>query len=76
MTFIIAIFQFHCKSEHKRVKWNKTKGHMCKSDSIFPYLQRSTLFEWHLKFIPWQSLSQKWMITVPEEKFPSFKFIP
>ena len=26
-------------------KWNKITKHMCKSDSIFPYLQGSTLFE-------------------------------
>ena len=51
MVFIISIFQFHCKSEHKQGKWNKIKRDMCKSDSIFPYLQIITLFEWHVKFI-------------------------
>ena len=33
MTFIIGIFQFHCKDEDKQVKCT------CKSDSILPYLQ-------------------------------------
>ena len=32
MTFIIAIFQFHCKKEHKQVKWDKIKRVICKSD--------------------------------------------
>ena len=50
---VIGTFQFHCKSEHKQVKWNKITCEMCKSDSIFPYLQRSTLFKWLLKFISW-----------------------
>ena len=31
MTFIIDIFQFHCKIEHKQVKCNKIKEDMCKS---------------------------------------------
>ena len=51
MTFIIGTFQFHCKSEHSQVKWNKITRDMCKSDSIFPYLQGSTLNKWLLKFI-------------------------
>ena len=42
---IIGIFQFHCKSEHKQVKWHQIKWDMCKSDSVFPYLQSSTLFK-------------------------------
>ena len=45
MTFIIGIFQFHCKSEHKQVKWNEIEQGMCKSDSTFPYLQRGTLLK-------------------------------
>ena len=45
MSFIIAIFQFHCISEHKQVKGNEIKGDMCKSDSTLPYLQRGTLFK-------------------------------
>ena len=28
MIFIIGIFQLHCKSEHKQVKWNKNKRGM------------------------------------------------
>ena len=32
---IICIFQFHCKNEHKQVKWNKIKWDMCKFDNIF-----------------------------------------
>ena len=40
--FIIGIFQFHCKSEHKQVKWNKMKEDMFKTDSIFPCLQSSS----------------------------------
>ena len=51
MTFIIGIFQFYYKSEHKQVKKNKIKQDMCKSDSIIPYLQVSTLFKWLLKLI-------------------------
>ena len=39
MTFIIGSFQFYSKSERKQVKWNKITSEMCKSDSIFPYLQ-------------------------------------
>ena len=45
MAFIIGIFQLHCKSEQKEVKRNKIKWDMCKSDSISPYLQNSTLFK-------------------------------
>ena len=45
MTFIIGIFQFHCKSEHKQVKRNEIKQDMRKSDSTFPYLQQCTLFK-------------------------------
>ena len=73
MTFIIWHYnwQFHCKSEHKQVKWDEIKQNMCKFDSIFRCLQLSTLF----KFISWQGLSQKWMITAPKEKSPSFNFI-
>ena len=59
MTFIIGIFQFHCKSEHKQVKWNEIEQGMCKSDSTFPYLQRGTLLKRLLEFISRQSLSQK-----------------
>ena len=43
MTFIISIFQFHHRSEDKELKGNKIKQDMCKSDSIFPYVQSSTL---------------------------------
>ena len=46
MTFIISIFQFPHKSEHKQVKWNEIKQDISKSDSIFPYLQPGTLFKW------------------------------
>ena len=74
MTFTIGFF--HCKSEHKQVKWSKIKQDMCKSDSIFPYLESSSLFKWLLKFISWQGLSQKWMITGSRQKCPSFNFIP
>ena len=41
--FIIGIF--HYKTEHKQVKSNKSNKTHVKSDNIFPYLQRSTLFE-------------------------------
>ena len=58
MTFIIDIFQFHCKSEQKQVKWNEIKRDMCKSDSIFPYLQRGTLLKWLLRSISWWDLSK------------------
>ena len=33
------------KKKHKQVKRNKNTRDMCKSDNIFPYLQRSTLFK-------------------------------
>ena len=42
---MISIFQFHSKNEHKQVKWNKIKREIYKFDSIFSYLQSSTLFE-------------------------------
>ena len=42
--FVIGIFQFHYKSEHKQVNWNKIKRET-KSDCIFPYLQSITLFK-------------------------------
>ena len=45
MTFIIDTFQFHCRSEHKQVQRNKMIQYMYKYDSIFPYLQSSTLFK-------------------------------
>ena len=45
MAFVIGIFQFHRKKEHKQVKQNKIKQGMCKSDSTFSYLQSSTLFK-------------------------------
>ena len=53
MIFIIGTFQSHYKSECNQVKWNKTTQDMCKSDSIFPYLQGSTLFKWLLKLLSW-----------------------
>ena len=53
MTFVIGSFQFYSKSEHKQIKWYKIKREMCKSDSIFAYLQSSTLFKWLLKYISW-----------------------
>ena len=40
MTFIIGAFQFHCRSEHKQVKWNKITWDLSKSESLFPYLQK------------------------------------
>ena len=64
MTFITGICQFHCKNEHKQVKWKEIKQDMFKSDSIFPYLQRGALFKWLSEFIYWYGLSQTWMITV------------
>ena len=49
---------------------------MCKSDSIFPYLESTTLFKWLLKFISWSGSCQKLMVAVPKGKCPSFNFIP
>ena len=49
MTFMIGIFKFHCKKEHEQVMWNIIKQGMCKSDSIFLYLQCCTLFNRLLK---------------------------
>ena len=37
--------QFYSKREHKQVKGNKTTPEMCKSDSVFRYLQNGTLFK-------------------------------
>ena len=48
---------------------------MCKSDRTFPNFQSGTVFEWPFKFISWHGLSQKWIITVPEEKSSSSNFI-
>ena len=48
-----------------QVKWNEIRWNMCKTDSICPFLQSITVFQWHLKFISWWVLSQTWMITVP-----------
>ena len=76
MTFIIGIFPFLYKSEHKQLKWNKIKLDTCKSESIFTFLQISALFKWLLKFVAWWGLSRKWMITVPKEKCPSDNLIP
>ena len=45
MTFIIGIFQFHCKIEQKQVKIKKIKWNMFKSDSFFPNLQIVRVFE-------------------------------
>ena len=59
MTFMIGIFKFHCKSEHEQVMWNIIKQGMCKSDSIFLYLQCSTLFNRLLKSLSWYGLCQK-----------------
>ena len=73
---IIDIFQLHCKSEYNQVKWNKIQQDNGRSDSIFLYLQSVTLLEWLLKFVFWEDFSKKWIITVPEEKCPSFNFIP
>ena len=42
---LIDMFLFHCKSEHKQVKGSKIKRDLCKSDGIFPYLERGSLFE-------------------------------
>ena len=53
MTFLIDMFLFHCKSEHKQVKESEIKQELCKSDGIFPYLERGSLFEWILKFSSW-----------------------
>ena len=37
LIFVIGIFQFNCKSEHKQVKRNKIKRNMSKLGVIFPY---------------------------------------
>ena len=76
MTFTVDIFHFNCKSKSKQIKWIKIKVDMCKSDRMFLYLQSSILFKWTLKFISWESLSQKWMIAVSKETCSSFNFIP
>ena len=55
MTFLIGIFHFHCRSEHKQVKWNKIKQDICKSDILFPNLQSIIVFEWLLRFISWKT---------------------
>ena len=33
---------------------------MCKSDSIFPYVQSSTLFKWDSKFVDKVYLKNEW----------------
>ena len=47
--YIWHSFQFHCKSDHKQVTWNKIKRAMCEYDSIFFCLQSSILFKRLLK---------------------------
>ena len=74
MTFMLGIFQFHCKSEHKQVKWNKIKQDTSTSDSIFSYLQSSVLFKWLLKFTSWLDLFQNTMVKVLQEKCSLFNF--
>ena len=64
ITFIVGTFQFHCQSKHKKVKRNKITREMCKFDSIFPYLQSSTLYKRLLNFISWEDLSKKWTMIV------------
>ena len=44
MTFIIDIFQFHCKSEHKQVSEMKLKGASANL-TVLPYLQSIRLFK-------------------------------
>ena len=41
----LSTFQIHWKIEHKQLKSNKIKQDMCKSDSIFPNLESSTIFD-------------------------------
>ena len=43
MAFIINIFQFHSKNEHKNKIKIDLNGTFANSDSIFNYLQISTL---------------------------------
>ena len=42
MTLIIGTYQSHCKGEHNESEKKITRG-ICKSGSIFPYLQGSTI---------------------------------
>ena len=59
--FSISLYKWLLYIIHKQVTWNKITRDMCKSDSIIPYLQISTLFSttstlklvWLLKFISW-----------------------
>ena len=48
MTFIIGIFQFHCKSKCKQVKRNKITRGTCKSNIMSPCLQGRTQFKSNL----------------------------
>ena len=58
----------HCKrAEISEMKLNQMER--LQIWQYFPYLQRSTLFKWLSKFISWESLSQKWIITVAEKKY-------
>ena len=43
MTFIISIFEFKYKSEHKQVKRNKIKQNMCKADNFFLFSKQHTI---------------------------------
>ena len=45
MTFIIDIFQFHCKSKDKQVSEIKSDWTRADVTVFFPYLQSSTQFE-------------------------------
>ena len=51
MTFVIGSLQFYSKIEQNQVKLNKITWEIYKSDSIFPYLRRGTLFKSCLEFI-------------------------
>ena len=50
MTFTISTFQFHWKSEHNQVKWNKITQDKHKPDSIFFIYKAATCLNdfWNL----------------------------
>ena len=48
MTFIIATFESHCKSERNPVKGNKITQDICKSESIFRISITIKIFLKHL----------------------------
>ena len=51
--WLLQLTSFNFIARVSTNKWNKIKWNTCKSDSIVPYIQISTISEWILEFIYW-----------------------